>query len=396
MIQPADRLKGTQEYYFSKKLEQIRQMNAAGGTPVINLGIGSPDLSPASEVLDATANALHQKNAHGYAPYRSSPELRRAMAEWYQKGYGVSVDANQEVLPLLGSKEGILYISLAYLNPGDEALVPNPGYPAYSSVTSMIGAKARLYDLNEKDGWEPDWEQLEKEDLSRCKIMWVNYPHMPTGAPANRALFDRLIDFGRRKNILICHDNPYGWILNQEKPLSILEADLTKEWSLELNSMSKAFNMAGWRVGMLLANSQVIDAVLQVKSNVDSGMFSAVQAGAEKALHLPDSWHEERNEIYKERRDVVWKIFDRLGFQYDRKAVGLFVWAKAPATIPDVPAFLDTILENARVFLTPGMIFGSNGNRYARSSLCGSVDTLKEALRRIDAIQSPAQAKERK
>jgi aspartate/methionine/tyrosine aminotransferase len=388
MITRADRLKGTQEYYFSKKLEQIRQMNLAGGAPVINLGIGSPDLSPAPEVLEATSKTLHQKSAHGYASYRSSPELRKAMAEWYLKGYGVTSDPNREILPLLGSKEGILYISLAYLNPGDEALVPNPGYPAYSSVTSMIGAKARLYDLSEKNKWEPDWDQLEKEDLSRCKIMWVNYPHMPTGAPASRKLFDRLVDFGKRKNILICHDNPYGWILNQDQPLSILKSDPTKEWSLELNSMSKAFNMAGWRVGMLLANTQVIDSVLQVKSNVDSGMFTAVQVGAEKALQLPESWHQERNEIYKERRDVVWKIFDLLGFHYDRNAVGLFVWAKAPSSIPDVPAYIDTILEKARVFLTPGMIFGSNGNRYARSSLCAPVDTLKEALRRIEAIQT--------
>lgn len=384
MIQTAQRLQGTQEYYFSKKLEQVRQMNAAGGPPVINLGIGSPDLSPPAEVLEATERALHQIGAHGYAPYKSAPELRQAMAAWYQKGYGVTLDPNKQILPLLGSKEGILYVSLAYLNPGDEALVPNPGYPAYSSVTSLIGAQPRFYDLLEENGWEPDWEALEKEDLSRCKLMWVNYPHMPTGAPARPELFKRLIEFGKRKNILICHDNPYGWVLNQEQPLSILKFDPKLEACLELNSMSKAFNMAGWRVGMLMANTSVIDSVLQVKSNVDSGMFSAVQAGAVKALALPGSWHQERNEVYRQRRETVWKIFDYLGFQYDRNSVGLFVWAKASDTVKDVTQYVDQILERSRVFLTPGMIFGSNGNRYARAALCASVETLQEALRRIE------------
>jgi hypothetical protein len=392
MIASADRLKNTGEYYFSKKLEQIRQMEASGLGPVINLGIGSPDLSPAPEVIEVTAQFLQKKNIHGYAPYRSRPELRQAMADWYLNGYGVKLDANRQVLPLLGSKEGILYISLAYLNPGDEVLVPNPGYPAYSSVTSLIGAKARLYDLTEKTGWHPDWDALEKADLSRCKLMWINYPHMPTGAPASRELFARILDFGRRKNILICHDNPYGWVLNPGAPQSILRLDPGLEYSLELNSMSKAFNMAGWRVGMLMANASVIDAVLQVKSNVDSGMFAAVQAGAEKALALPETWHQERNHVYEERRAVVWKIFDRLGFHYKKDAVGLFVWAKAPESVPDVVEYLDLILEKARVFLTPGMIFGSNGNRYARASLCAPVETLQKALEQIEKLPNPERA----
>ncbi len=388
MISVAERLQGTNEYYFSKKLEQIRQMNADGGAPVINLGIGSPDLAPASEVIEATSATLHKPGSHGYASYRSGPELRKAMADWYQRSYGVTLDPARNVLPLLGSKEGILYISLAYLNPGDEALIPNPGYPAYSSVTSMIGARPKFYDLREENGWQPDWDALEKADLSRCKLMWVNYPHMPTGAPASPELLERIIDFGKRKNILICHDNPYGWVLNQEKPLSILQFDPRLEICLELNSMSKAFNMAGWRVGMLMSSASVVDSVLQVKSNVDSGMFSAVQAGAEKALGLSDDWHQERNRIYRERRDLVWKLFDRIGYQYDRNSVGLFVWAKAPDSIRDVTLYVDEILEKSRVFLTPGTIFGSNGDRYARASLCAPVETLKEALHRIDAMIS--------
>ena len=382
IISKAKRLERVGEYYFSGKLELIRQMRAAG-TDVINLGIGSPDLAPSSEAIAAASSALHTETNHGYAPYRSSPELRKGMAEWIRSTYGVTLDPEKEVLPLLGSKEGILYASLAFLNPGDRVLVPNPGYPAYSAVAELIGAEVVYYDLEEKNGWLPDFAALGEMDLSKCKLMWVNYPHMPTGRSANPELFRRLVDFGRRSKILIGNDNPYGLVLNREAPLSLLSADPAKEVGFEMNSLSKSFNMAGWRVGMLLGSSAVVDAVLQVKSNVDSGMFLPIQAGAAAALRNPSAWHEARNRVYAERRQVVWKIFNALGFTYDREQVGLFVWAKAPDSVPEVGAFVDELLAEAHVFLTPGSIFGSNGRRFARSSLCARKPLLEEALKRI-------------
>ena len=382
-VHPAERLKQVGEYYFSRKLEQVRKMRASG-IDVINLGIGSPDLAPSSAAIEAARQSLLSEKSHGYASYRGTPELRQAMADWYQRTYQVKLDPATEVLPLLGSKEGILYLSLAYLNPGDRVLVPNPGYPAYSSVASLIGAKVIHYDLKEESGWYPDLDDLEKSDLSGCKLMWVNYPHMPTGKSATGELFERLMEFGKRRGILICNDNPYGLVLNRDAPLSLLNRDPALETCLELNSLSKSFNMAGWRVGMILGNAAVIDAVLQVKSNVDSGMFLPVQAAAISALGTSLSWHEERNQVYRERREVVWRIFDRLGFSYDRSQVGLFVWAKAPSEVPDVEAFVDDLLERLHIFLTPGFIFGTNGAGYARASLCAPVEILKEAHGRLE------------
>ena len=381
-VRPADRLLQVSEYYFSKKLEQIRQMRASG-SDVINLGIGSPDLFPVGTAVNAAVTSLQSEKSHGYASSRSTPELRKAMADWYARTYKVNVDPASQVLPLLGSKEGILYLSLAFLNPGDQVLIPNPGYPAYSSVASLIGAQPVYYDLCEGGEWYPDLEDLNKRDLSRCKLMWVNYPHMPTGKRASAEVFKNIIEFGREKNILICNDNPYGLVLNREAPLSLLTQDPGLEVGVELNSLSKSFNMAGWRVGMILASKVVIDAVLQVKSNVDSGMFLPIQAGAIAALEVDESWHLGRNEVYRERRKIVWSIFDQLGFHYDREQVGLFVWAKAPESVLDVEGFVDQLLDRSHVFLTPGFIFGTQGRGYARASLCAPVEVLREALHRL-------------
>ncbi len=382
IFETADRLKSVEEYYFSKKLEQIAQMRNQG-IDVINLGIGSPDGIPPPNAIQAAVDAIQVPSHHGYATYRSSPELRMAIAKWYEKTYNVSLDPACEILPLLGSKEGILYLSMAYLNPGDSVLIPNPGYPAYASVANLVGAKIIAYDLTEISGWLPDLDALEKQDLSRCKLMWVNYPHMPTGQSADASFFQRLVDFAKRKKILLCNDNPYGLVLNETAPLSLLSVDQNREVSVELNSLSKSFNMAGWRVGLLASSKAVVDAVVQVKSNVDSGMFLPIQKGAVAALSAPNEWHNERNETYARRRKIVWEIFDLLHFQYSKTQVGLFVWAKAPDLIPDIAAHLDHVLEKARVFLTPGMIFGSNGTRFARASLCANEDRLKDARDRI-------------
>jgi hypothetical protein len=382
-LKPAERLGAISEYYFSRKLEEIRLMNEAG-RDVINLGIGSPDLEPSTATRKAAQIAIDQPGTHGYASYRSSPQLRQAIAKWTDATYGVKADATREVLPLLGSKEGLFYLAMAYLNPGDQALVPNPGYPAYASVTRLAGGEVLNYDLKENSKWWPDFEELGARDLSRVKLMFVNYPHMPTGQSASPELFEKLIAFGREKGILIVHDNPYGLVLNETEPLSLLRFDPRKEVSLELNSMSKAFNMAGWRVGWIIAHPEVIDTVLKVKSNVDSGMFLAVQAGAIEAFQNPASWHEERNRVYRERRALVYQLFDRLGFRYSRDQVGLFTWAKAPDSITDVAGFLDQVLEQHAVFFTPGFIFGSQGARYARSSLCVPVERLNEALKRLE------------
>lgn len=383
IIQESNRLNSISEYYFSKKLEQIRKLNEAG-RDVINLGIGSPDLPPSKETIEAATLALAADGNHGYASYRSTPQLRSAIAEWYNSTYDVTLNPEREVLPLLGSKEGLFYIAMAFLNPGDQALVPNPGYPAYASVTALAGATALSYELMEESNWIPDFRALEKQDLSKVKLMWVNYPHMPTGAAGSEDLFRRLVEFGRKHRILICHDNPYGMVLNRTAPLSILKFDPKLEVSLELNSFSKAFNMAGWRVGMMLAHQDVVDTVLKVKSNVDSGMFLPVQFGAIRALRNSDVWHQKRNEIYFERRQIAEKIFDHLGFTYQKDQVGLFLWAKAPAAIKNVETRVDEVLDRAAVFLTPGFIFGTKGAGYARCSLCAPVPRLQEALARLE------------
>lgn len=387
LVSPANRLRNAGEYYFARKAEGLRQLRARG-LDVINLGIGSPDLTPPHAVIESTVRSLQSETSHGYAPYRSTPELRKAMAEFYGRAYRVQLDPERHVLPLLGSKEGILGVSLAFLNPGDGVLVPNPGYPAYSSVASLVGANPRPYDLSAESGWWPDFEALERTDLSGCKLMWVNYPHMPTGTAGSRDLFERLVDFGRRKRILICHDNPYGLVLNRDAPLSILSSDPSFDVSLELNSLSKSFNMAGWRVGMCLGSEEVVNAVLQVKSNIDSGMFLSVQAGAVTALSSSDDWLDARNAIYARRRELVWRLFDLLGFTCDANQVGLFVWAKAPDSLSDVEAFLNALLESAHVCLTPGFVFGTNGLRYARASLCVSEVRLEEALQRVERFKS--------
>jgi aspartate/methionine/tyrosine aminotransferase len=383
IVEGADRLKNSSEYYFSKKLAEIQKMRNQG-IDVINLGVGSPDLSPPIGAIEAARAALVTSKAHGYASYRASPELRGAMASWYKNIYGVTADPDTQILPLLGSKEGILYTSMAFLNPGDSVLVPNPGYPTYSAVAKLLGANVLHYNLTEANGWLPDFDELEKMNLKGCKIFWLNYPHMPTGKDIGAGVYSKLVEFVRRKKILLCSDNPYGLVLNRQPPRSLLEADPGFEVSLELNSLSKSFNMAGWRVGMALSAREVIDALLQVKSNVDSGMFSVVQAGAIEALKSPHSFQVEKNLIYHERRKLIYAIFDELEFTYDRDQVGLFVWAKAPKKIAShLERYLDEMLLKARVFLTPGMIFGSNGNAYARASLCAPVEIISEALKRI-------------
>lgn len=385
ILQEAHRLSDISEYYFSKKLERIRLMNEAGAD-VVNLGIGSPDLSPSEATLQSASQALMAHQNHGYASYRGTSAFRKAIAQWYRKVYGVSVDADLGVLPLLGSKEGLFYIAMAFLNPGDQVLVPNPGYPAYSAAARLAGADVVAYDLTEEGNWQPDFEALARLELSRVKLMWVNYPHMPTGQAGSATLFEKLVEFAEANRILICHDNPYGMVLNTEPPLSLLRFDPLMKVSCELNSFSKAFNMAGWRVGMLLASQDVINPVLKVKSNVDSGMFLPIQMGAIEALNNPSSWHEERNGIYRERRETVYRIFDELGYTYSRDQVGMFVWAKAPDTVSCVEDHLDQVLEKAKVFLTPGFIFGTNGRRYARCSLCVPEERIGVALTRLEAL----------
>ena len=381
IIPKADRLSQVQEYYFSQKLEEIRKMEATG-KKVINLGIGSPDLAPSDTTIEALISSAKVTTNHAYQPYRSVKPLREAFASWYQRTYQVKLDPESEVLPLLGSKEGILYISMAFLNPGDELLVPNPGYPAYAAIANLIGAKVKYYDLVEENNWYPDLATLDKMEPAKIKLMWINYPHMPTGTPADKQQFDSLVEFAKRHRILICNDNPYSLVLNNNV-ISILSQDPDMECCMELNSLSKSFNMAGWRVGMLGGRKDYIDAVLQVKSNVDSGMFLPVQHAAVEALNNPESWHDARNQTYEARRKFAWEIFDYLGCNYNKSQVGMFVWAKAPKGVEDVEIFLDRILREARVFITPGKIFGTNGASFIRLSLCSSEELLKEAGTRI-------------
>lgn len=382
IVAKANRLNDVQEYYFSKKLDQIAKMRSAG-VDVINLGIGSPDLAPPEAALQKTCETIMQQTSHGYASYRSIPELRSAIASWYKSTYNIELNSESEVLPLLGSKEGILYLSMALLNPGDKVLVPNPGYPAYASVAKLLGAEIIYYDLTDEGGWLPDFKKIGSLDLTNCKLMWVNYPHMPTGKVASKEVFDSLVAFGKEKKILICNDNPYSLVLNNTQPLSIFGSDPKMEVTAELNSLSKSFNMAGWRVGMFMGSKELVDAVIAVKSNVDSGMFLAVQKGAMEALKATPVWHDERNQTYLERRKVIWEIFDMLNLQYDKNQVGLFVWARTPDSISDVVEYIDDILLKANVFLTPGMIFGSNGKRFIRASLCAPTERLLKAKERI-------------
>ena len=380
MIKPAKRLETVQEYYFSKKLREVRGLVAAG-KPIINMGIGSPDLQPPMQVLEAIQGSLNDVSAHKYQSYQGLPELRNAIAEFYKNKFSVAVNPENEVLPLMGSKEGIMHISMAFLNEGDKVLIPNPGYPTYTSVTKLVGAEPLFYNLCDENNWQPNFEELESQDLTEVKIMWVNYPHMPTGTNATIETFEKLVAFGKKHQILIINDNPYSFILN-DNPISILEVEGAKDIALELNSLSKTFNMAGWRVGMVLGNVTFINEILKVKSNMDSGMFYGIQKGAIEALQLSDDWFLAQNRIYEERRNLVWQLADKLNATYDTNSTGLFVWAKIPEGQKST-AVTDAILYDKDIFITPGTVFGSQGEGYIRFSLCVTSEIIKEAIARI-------------
>lgn len=380
-ICPADRLGSVSEYYFSRKLKEVAAMNAAG-MGVISLGVGSPDMPPSEETVETLCAEAHNPNGHGYQPYVGIPELRDAFARFYQRWYGVELDAKTEIQPLIGSKEGILHVTLAFVNPGEQVLVPNPGYPTYTSLSRLLGAEVVNYNLTEENGWMPDFEELERMDLSRVKLMWTNYPNMPTGANATRELYERLVDFARRKGIVIVNDNPYSFILN-DNPMSILSVEGAKECCIEFNSMSKSHNMPGWRIGMIAANATFIKWILKVKSNIDSGMYRALQLAAVKALDAEADWYEGNNANYASRRKTAGEIMDALGCTYDKSQVGMFLWGRIPEHYADVEELTERVLHEARVFIVPGFIFGSNGSRYIRISLCAKNEMLEEALERI-------------
>jgi aspartate/methionine/tyrosine aminotransferase len=381
-IKPADRISNVSEYYFSKKLKEIAKLNAEG-KDIISLGIGSPDMPPSEQTIEALCDDARKADAHGYQSYIGIPELRKAFATFYKKNFGVELNPANEIQPLMGSKEGVMHISLAFLNKGDEVLVPNPGYPTYSSVSNIVEAKIINYDLDENNGWQPDFEKLESMDLSRVKLMWVNYPNMPTGARATKELFEKLVDFGRRHNIIIVNDNPYSFILNNEK-LSILSIPGAKDICIELNSLSKSHNMPGWRMAMVASNPQFIEWILRIKSNMDSGMFRPMQKAAVAAMSNDDEWHEKHNiELYAKRRALAEEIMTTLGCSFDKDQVGMFLWGKIPSKYESSAELADRVLYDARVFITPGFIFGSNGEKYVRISLCSKEDKLQNALDRI-------------
>ncbi|MGY2130731.1 pyridoxal phosphate-dependent aminotransferase [Hymenobacter sp. HD11105] len=387
-ISTADRLQHTGEYYFSQKLREIEAMNEAGAA-VINLGIGSPDLPPHPSVIEALNTAAEQPNTHAYQGYQGSPALRQAMAEWYQRAYQVELNPVNEILPLLGSKEGIIHISMTFLQAGDEVLIPNPGYPAYRAAAQLSGATPVDYDLTAATNWQPDLDALSQRDLSRVKLMWLNYPHMPTGAPADREFLARLVAFAQEHNVLLVHDNPYSFILN-DNPQSLLAVPGAREVALELNSLSKSHNMAGWRVGMLVGRAEWLQQVLRFKSNLDSGMFLPVQRGAIVALGLGADWFEQLNATYRARREQVFSLLTTIGCTFDRQQTGLFVWGAIPAGYADGYALSDELLHQAKVFITPGGIFGSNGNAFIRVSLCQPESVLTAALERIITARASA------
>ena len=378
----ATRLESVQEYYFSRKLKEIAHMNAEGKN-VISLGVGSPDMPPSEETIKTLCEHAHHADAHGYQPYVGIPELRQAFADFYKKWYHVTLNPTNEIQPLIGSKEGILHITLALVNPGEQVLVPNPGYPTYTSLSTLLGAEVIPYDLTEENGWLPDFDALEQLDLSKVKLMWTNYPHMPTGTNATLELYQKLVDFGKKHHIIIVNDNPYSFILNK-KPLSILQIEGAKECCIELNSMSKSHNMPGWRIGMVASNATFIEWILKVKSNIDSGMFRPMQLAAATALHNDESWHEEMNfNLYEKRRHLAEQILETLQCTYNKSQVGLFVWGRIPDHYQQVEDLTEAVLHKAHVFITPGFIFGSNGARYIRISLCCNEQKLAEALDRI-------------
>ena len=381
MIQVADRLKSVEEYYFSTKLREVRDL-IAKGKPIINMGIGSPDLSPPQEVLTSFQNSLFEDGAHQYQSYKGLPELRQTISEFYKDKFGVLTDPEKEILPLMGSKEGIMHISMAFLNKDDEVLIPNPGYPTYGAVTKLVDAIPRYYDLNEAGNWFPDLNALAGSDLTKVKIMWVSYPHMPTGATARRDQLEALIAFGRKHRILIINDNPYSFVL-RKNPLSLLGIQDSRDVVLELNSLSKTFNMAGWRVGMVLGKESHIQAILKVKSNMDSGMFYGIQKGAVTALRSGAYWFDKLDGIYRTRQDLAFELADRLHCTFDRNATGMFVWARLPEGAPDSESFINSLLHDKNIFIAPGTVFGTAGEGYVRISLCVTEEKIKEAINRI-------------
>lgn len=385
-IRPSQRVENIKEYYFSTKLKEVAAMKAAGHD-VISLGIGGPDQPPHKDVIDTMTAALQQPGNHGYQPHVGVPELRQAFADWYRKWYGVDLDPKSEIQPLIGSKEAVTHISLAFLNPGDGVLVPNPGYPTYSSISKLVGAEIFNYDLTEDGGWQPDFDALEKLPLDRIKLMWMNYPHMPTGAAARMETFEKAIAFGKKHGIVIVNDNPYSFILN-DRPLSILQVPGAKEIAIEMNSLSKSHNMPGWRVGMAASNPTFISWILKVKSNIDSGQFKPLMLAAAKALEADKSWYDRVNALYGSRRKVAEEIMTALGCSFDPTQRGLFLWGRINDPQLTSEALADRLLSEAKVFLTPGFIFGSNGNRYIRISLCATEDRMKEALQRIRALEN--------
>lgn len=381
-IQPAERLSLVSEYYFSRKLKEVAQMNAEG-KDIISLAIGSPDMPPSEKTIRTLCEVASRPDTHGYQPTMGTPELRKAMADFYKRWYGVELNPATEIQPLIGSKEGILHVTLAFVNPGEEVLVPNPGYPTYTSLSKILGAKVVNYDLMEDNGWQPDFEQLEKMDLSRVKLMWTNYPNMPTGGNARMETYERLVDFARRHNIVVVNDNPYSFILN-EKPMSLLQVEGAKDCCIEFNSLSKSHNMPGWRVGMCVTNPTFISWILKIKSNIDSGTFRGIQLAAAAALTNEEEWHHEANiETYARRRKYAEQIMDVLGCTYDPNQVGMFLWGKIPDSYANCEELTERVLHEARVFITPGFIFGSKGERYIRISLCANERVFDAALHRV-------------
>lgn len=387
MIQPADRLSLVQEYYFSRKLKEVAQMNAEG-KDIISLAIGSPDMPPSQKTIERLCEVANDPSAHGYQPTVGTPELRQAMAEYYKRWFDVDLDPKSEIQPLIGSKEGILHITLAFCNPGDEVLVPNPGYPTYTSLSKLLGQKIVNYNLREDRGWQPDWEQLEQMDLSRVKLMWTNYPNMPTGGNAQMKTYERIVAFAKAHDIVVVNDNPYSFIIN-DNPISLLQVPGAKDCCIELNSMSKSHNMPGWRVGLCATNAQFIQWILKVKSNIDSGTFRGLQLAAAEAYSNTDEWHHEANYVtYKRRRDIAEEIMRTMGCTFDPEQVGMFLWGRIPDTYSNCEELTERILHEARVFITPGFIFGSNGERYVRISLCAKDEKMQEALERIKKVMA--------
>ena len=385
-VEPAKRLGLVSEYYFSRKLKEVAQMNAEG-KDIISLAIGSPDMPPSQQTIDKLCEVANNPNAHGYQPTMGTPELRNAMADFYKRWYGVELNPQTEIQPLIGSKEGILHVTLAFVNPGEQVLVPNPGYPTYTSLSKILGAEIVNYDLMEDNGWQPDFEALEKMDLSKVKLMWTNYPNMPTGGAARMETYERLVAFAQKHNIVVVNDNPYSFILN-EKPLSLLQVPGAKDCCIEFNSMSKSHNMPGWRVGMLATNAQFVQWILKIKSNIDSGTFRGIQLAAAEAYRNSEQWHREANiETYGRRRKYAEQIMEVLGCKYDPNQVGMFLWGKIPEKYANAEELTERVLHDARVFITPGFIFGSKGERYIRISLCAKQEKLEAALRRIKEIQ---------